>query len=54
MEGRLVQLDFLAVFDSVSCYGLVNKLKSTGVGRPFLFIVSQFISDSEAVRTFGW
>ena len=47
MEGWLVQLYFLAVFDTVghcSLY-LLYKLRSVGVGGQLLFLVSEFLSD---------
>ena len=45
MEGRLLQLDFSAAFDGVSHCGLLYKLRSTGVGRQYLSIVSEFLND---------
>ena len=43
MERNLVQLDFSATFDRVSYRGLLYKLRSIGVGGPFLLIVSAAI-----------
>ena len=43
--GRLVQLDFSAAFDRVSHCGLLYKLRSIGIGRQFLPIVSVFVID---------
>ena len=40
MEGCLVQLDFLAAFDKFSHFGLLYKLRSTG-----LSIGSEILSD---------
>ena len=45
MKGRLVQLNFSAEFDRVSHRGLLYKLKSIGVRRQFLSIVSEFHCD---------
>ena len=54
MEGQLVQLDFLAVFDRVSHHALLYKLRSIGVGGQFLSIVPEFLSDrGQSVRLNG-
>ena len=45
MEERLHQLDFSAAFDRVSHCSLLYKLKSISVGKQFLSIVSEFLSD---------
>ena len=45
MKRGLVQLVFSAVFVRVSHCGLLHKLRSIGVGRQFLFIISKFLSD---------
>ena len=45
IEGRLVQLDFSAAYDRVGHFGLLNKLRSIGVGGQ-LSIVSEFLSDT--------
>ena len=45
MEGRLVQLDFSAAFDGISHCGLWYQLRSIGVERQFLSIVSKFLRD---------
>ena len=42
MDGRLVQLNFSAEFDHCS---LLYKQTSIGIGRQFLSIVSEFLSD---------
>ena len=41
LEGRLIQLDFSAAFDRVSHRGLLNKMRSIGVGGQFLLIYRQ-------------
>ena len=54
MEGRLVQFDFSVAFDRESHRGLLYKLRSIGVGRQFLSVVSQFLSDrKQRVRLYG-
>ena len=54
MEGRLIQLDFSRAFNRVSRRSLLYKLRSIGVGRQFLSIVSDFISDrKQCVRLDG-
>ena len=45
MEGKLVPLDFSAAFDRVSQCGLLYKLRCICVGRQFLSMVSEFLSD---------
>ena len=45
MEVRLVQLNFSAAIDRVSHCGLLSKLSSIGVGRQFLFVVSEFLNN---------
>ena len=45
MEGRLVHLDFSAVFYKVNHRGMLYKLRSIGVGGQFLFIVPQFLNE---------
>ena len=42
MEERFVQMNFSDAFDRVIHRGLLNKLRSVGVGAQFLSIVSQF------------
>ena len=44
MEGRVVQLEFLAAFDRVSHRGVLYKVRSMRIGVQFLSIVSEFLS----------
>ena len=53
MEGKLLQLDFLATIDRVNHRGQLYKLTSTGVAGQFLSIMSEFPSDRrQRVRAF--
>ena len=45
VEGRIIQLDFSAAFDRASHWALLYRLRSMDVGKQFLFIVSEFLSD---------
>ena len=45
MEGRFVQLDFSAAFNTVSHCGMLYKRRSIGVGERFFCIVYEFFSD---------
>ena len=45
MEGRLVQLNFSAVYDKVSHRSLLYKLRSIGVEEQFFYIMSVLLSD---------
>ena len=45
MKGGLDQLNFSAAFHRLSYRCLLYKLRSTGVGEQFLFIVFEFLSD---------
>ena len=46
-KSSIVSLDFSPAFDLVNYQGLLNKLKSIGIGRPVFNIIKNFLTNHQ-------